>query len=461
MPDSHTFPTRWRTLPVQIIALFTFALMPVWYRVPADTPLIGGGDVTRFALFIPSALTIIVWLLMGLPGIGRLFSGFRAVWLSCLVALVIWAYASGVWAYLAAQRPDLANNAALTWAISIGFAVAVASVGLPARAVVAVLTFGVAWNGILAAQQVALQGSAGGIWAALKEFQIDINQARISVVQADGVRWLRPYGLLPHPNMLAGFLVIGLLACASWLTDTRLARWLIGAAIWSIGLWALLLTFSRGAYLAFALGGLLLLILMRRAGRWNQALSAAGVLTLILGVTFVVIYHPFLLARVGDGNETTEQYSLGERAMLNAAAVDAISESPALGLGAGNIPWYSANWLYQRDSPIQGNFPHNAALTVWSELGLVGLLLWAGGVGAGLVAAFATLKQKPPDAVFRAALISGFVALMAVGLVEYYSVTIIHFMAGGWGLIAVTLTPINRPMLESSAFNAEPSLEGK
>ncbi len=29
---------------------------------------------------------------------------------------------------------------------------------------------------------------------------------------AGDIRWLRPYGLLPHPNVLAGFLVIGRLS---------------------------------------------------------------------------------------------------------------------------------------------------------------------------------------------------------------------------------------------------------
>jgi len=461
MSDFTPFLARWRTLPVQIIALFTFALMPVWYRVPSDTPLIGSGDVSRFAIFIPAALTTFVWVMLGLPGIGRLLYGWRAVWLSCMVALGFWVYATSAWAYLATQQPHLADNAALSWAVSIGFAVAVASVGLPARAVVGVLIFGVAWNGILAAQQVALQGSAGGLWQALKEFPIDISQPRISVVQADGVRWLRPYGLLPHPNLLAGFLTIGLLACATGLTDRRVWRWLIGAGVWSIGLWALMLTFSRGAYFAFAVGGLLLLLLLRRAGLWNRALVAGGLLTVLLGVFFILLYHPFLLARAGDGNETTEQYSLGERSMLTAAAVNGIRDAPVLGLGAGNMPWYSAYWLYVRDSPIQGNYPHNAALTVWSELGGVGLLLWAGALGSGLMAAFAALKQRPPDMAFRAALICGFVALIAAGLVEYYSVTMVHFMAGGWGLIAVALTPIPRPMLESPAFTAGLPMEGK
>lgn len=461
MPDSHPHIASWRVLPVQALALFTFILMPMWYRVPADTPIFGTGDVTRFAAFIPAALSIVLWIVMGLPGLEKLFSGWRAVWASCLAALTVWTYASSAWAQYGANQPELANNAAITWMITTGFAVVVASIGLPSRAIVLALMFGVAWNGILAAQQVAVQGSAGGLWTVLKEFPIGVELPRISVVQADGVRWLRPYGLLPHPNVLAGFLVVGLLACASYLAETRFWRWLITTLVWSIGLWALLLTFSRGAYLAFAVGGILLLILLYRAGRWTRGLVAAAVVTLILGVMFAALYHPFLLARVGDGNETTEQYSLGERAMLNGAAVNAIHDGPILGIGGGNMPWYSAYWLYERESPIQGNYPHNVGLTLWAELGIVGLFLWAGCIGSAMIAAFKMLAQKPADRGYRAALLAGFVAFIVTGLTEYYPVTMVQFMLGGWGMVAAALTPTDRPMLESVAFTADQPHEGR
>lgn len=460
MPRITPQISQWRTFPIQLVAIFTFVLMPMWYRVPADTPIFGHGDVTRYAVFIPAALSIFLWVIMGFPGIGRLFNGIYAVWLSCLVALMLWVYASGAWAYLTAQKPELAQNTAIAWFVTVGFAVVVACIGVPSRSIVLALMFGVAWNGVLAAQQVAVQGSAGGLWTTLKEFPIGVELPRISVVQADGVRWLRPYGLLPHPNVLAGFLVIGLLACSTWLTETRLWRWILGAVIWSIGLWAFLLTFSRGAYLAFAVGGILLFILLYRAKRWTTGLAVATVLALIIGLTFAILYHPFLLARVGDGNETTEQYSLGERAMLNAASVHAIQSAPMLGIGGGNMPWYSAYWLFLRDSPIQGNFPHNAALSMWAEFGLVGMLFWTGAIISGLFATFQVFKQKPPDFAYRAALFSGFIALIVTGLTEYYPVTMLQFMLGGWGFIAAALTPINRPMLESSAFTTGLPLEG-
>lgn len=463
MTDSHAIPSlaRWRVIPIQVVVLLTFILMPTWYRLPIETPILGNGDITRYLFFLPAALSIILWVVMGLPGLDRVLSGWRAVWVSCLAALTVWVYASGAWAQYGVTHPYLTHNAALTWLVTTGFAMVVAAIGLSSRAIVIALIFGLAWNGVLAAQQVALQGSAGGIWTTLKEFPIGIEQARISVVQADGVRWLRPYGLLPHPNLLAGFMVTGVLACLVWLTQTQTWRWLIGAVVWSIGLWAFLLTFSRGAYLALAISGTLLLILLYRAKRWTSGLALTVILTLIIGLTFAAVYHPFLLARIGDGNETTEQYSLGERTMLNAAAVNAIQDSPLMGIGGGNMPWYSAYWLYERNSPIQGNYPHNAGLTIWSELGLVGLVIWALCIISAVIGTFRTLSQKPPDFVYRAALFAGFIAFTVAGLTEYYPVTMVQFMVSSWGLVAAALTPTDTPMLESQTFTTGLPLEGK
>lgn len=443
-------PARWRTLPVRLMALVALALTPVWYRLSVNTPIFGAGDVSRYTLFVPTVLTVLLWLLLGMPGLRRLFSSVsRAAWAACLIALAFWAYASGAWAYTGELRPAVAEQATLIWAVTVGYALAVAAVGLPARWVVLVMGFGLLWNGILAGQQVAAQGSAGGLWAALKEFPIGVEQPRISVVMADGVRWLRPYGLLPHPNFLAGFLAVALVAFAPALTVRRWSVWLISAVVWSVGLWALMLTFSRGAYLAFAVGGALLLILLWRAGRWNKPLLVAAVLTVALGVLFLALYHPFLLARAGIGSENTELYSLGERAMLNAAAADGIRSAPLVGVGVGNLPWYSARWLFDRQSPILGNYPHNAALTMWGDLGLIGLGLWAGAVGAALVGGFRHLRQNAPDRAWRAALLAGFVVWLFSGLTEYAPTSLFHSMVLGWGVAAAALAPPDRPMLES------------
>ena len=125
-------PARWRTLPVRLMALCALALTPVWYRLSVNTPIFGAGDVSRYALFVPTVLTVLLWLILGMPGLRRLFSSVsRAVWAVCLIALALWAYASGAWAYTGELRPYVAEQATLIWAVTVGYALAVAAVNAP------------------------------------------------------------------------------------------------------------------------------------------------------------------------------------------------------------------------------------------------------------------------------------------------------------------------------------------
>jgi hypothetical protein len=85
-----------------------------------------------------------------------------------------------------------------------------------------------------------------------------------SVVTVEGERILRAYGLTQHPNLLAGVLVIGLLAAVGLaLRPTGRAR---EAAIMLAGanFAGLLLTFSRAAWLALAVGGVIMVVLLYR-----------------------------------------------------------------------------------------------------------------------------------------------------------------------------------------------------
>jgi O-antigen ligase len=441
-------------LPVWCCALVTFALTPVWYRF--TSPLIPPYDITRHALFAACALTLLVWLLTGAAGLGRLLRHpSRAVWVSASLGLCVWAYASSAWSYTAPFRPEVSLNVALGLVVGVGFALAVASTGLPARAVLLTLAFGVGWNALLGGQQVALQGSAGGVWKMLNEFTLVVERSGTSVVMADGVRWLRPYGLLPHPNLLAGALGIGLLASAPLLTRRIGVLWLGSLGVWLGGAWVFLLTFSRGGYFAVGVGGLLLLILFWRHGGWRKSLGVAALCAALTGAAFVALYHPFLLARAGVATENTELYSLGERAMLTAVASDLIRAQPWSGAGAGGAPWVAAQHLYDINSPILGNYPHTAALALWADLGVIGLALWLMMVGGGVVASFALLRQRPPDALARAALLAAFVAWFATGLTEYAPATLLHSQALGWGILAAALAPANRRMLESGASAAQ------
>ena len=441
---------RWRTLPVQVAAITALILIPVWYRFPYQPTILSPFYATRFWLFLPVFLTCGLFVLMGLPGVRTLASRpWRAAWAFLILALAVWMYASAGWAFRRDVDPALAVGAAVQFATAAIFAVTIASVRLPPAWVCAALVLGLFWNAILVGQQSALQGAAGGIWTSLGEFPIGINQPRISVVQADGVRWLRPYGLLPHPNILAGFLVMGVLAAMSWFANANWRRWLPGGIVVSIGLWALLLTFSRGAYLSLAVGGIALLVLMKRSNGWTRQLAIACLVILMIGVAFSVTYYPYLLARAGEGAETTEQYSLGERTELNNAALVAIGESPIVGVGAGNLPWRSAYVLAERNSIVQGNYPHNVWLTVLGETGIIGIILFGGAISCAIVAGVRALRNGTADASFRAAVLAGFIALIIAGMFDYYPVTFFHFQVGWWALAAAALAPSSAAVLDS------------
>lgn len=423
---------RWIVL---VPAFAAFLLWPLWYRFPASPDIATPYYFMRFAFTLPTGIAVLAWTFGGFYGVRTLLgSRSSTAFTMCVLGLALWAYLSTTWAFRRDADPQLALGASMQLAVAVLFALAVASVRMPPRAITLALFVGALWHVVLVSQQVALQSSAGGLWTLLGEFPIGLDQARISVVQAEGTRLLRPYGLLPHPNVLAGFLMVASIAGVPWLIHRRLPLIVMLAAASAV-LWVFLLTFSRGAYLGFAVGVLLLLVLMLRSpDAPRQRIAVLGGWAIIVAIAFVAIYQPFLLARAGVGAETTEQYSAAERAELNAAALTAIAERPLTGVGAGNLPWRSAFILYERGSIVQGNYPHNIVLTVAGEYGLVGVVLFVGSAMAGLIGALGR-----PYSAHRSALAAGFTALLVAGQFDYYLVTFMQFQAAALALISAAL----------------------
>lgn len=423
---------RWVVL---VPAFAAFMFWPLWYRFPAHPSISTPYYFMRFAFALPAGITILTWALGGFYGFRTLVrTRSGAAFAAFLLSLALWAYLSTTWAFRREADPQLALGASMQLAVAILFALAVASMRMPPRMITLALLVGALWHVVLIGQQVALQGAVGGVWALLGEFPIGLEQERISVVQAEGIRLLRPYGLLPHPNVLAGFLAAAMIASVPWLIHRRMP--LMVSLIVAAGvLWAFMLTFSRGAYLGFGVGALALLVLvLRTADVSRPRVAIIGAWAVVVAFAFAAVYQPFLLARAGVGVETTEQYSAAERTELNAAAITAISERPFTGVGAGNLPWRSAFILFERGSIVQGNYPHNVVLSVAGEYGLIGVALFVGIVVSGLASAF-----RRPYSAHRAALIAGFVALLVAGQFDYYMVTFMQFQAASLALIGAAL----------------------
>ena len=208
------------------------------YRPLAATPAPGILDVfVRPGAYLTD-LVIVAVLLIGLAswrGSGPLRSH-----LTLLLPLLALAGLALFGAPLALS-PAVAGYTALRWALAAALFVVLVAGDLPLRGLLAGLLAGVAINAVLAVAQVVAQAPLG----LPGELTLPREASGAAVIGA--ARWLRPYGLTFHPNVLGGLLVVGLLAMLP-----RLSRFYV-KLLWWLCWAALLLTVSRSAWLALAL----------------------------------------------------------------------------------------------------------------------------------------------------------------------------------------------------------------
>ena len=184
---------------------------------------------------------------------------------------------------------------------------------------------------------------------------------------------LDPYegSLLKDPvgyaNALGIVLGIGIVLALglSWNACTRTVR-LALAALAAMLCVALLLTSSRGAWLATLLGTGVL-VAARAQGQRRRWIRAAVVIGAV-GLAIVV----------------ATRASLGDRPHYWRSAIADVSEHPALGSGAGTFDDY---WLLHRPVPAYVRDAHSLYLETAAELGVVGLALLLCALAAPLLAA--------------------------------------------------------------------------
>lgn len=435
---------RWRTFALGMTragAIVALLLLPVWFRLPKDALPETGLYVMRFALALAVAWTGAWWLASGGAGlrVGVLTSHLRLAWAAALLALAGWAALSQSWAFMRLSRPDVAENAALQLGLAALFALALACCGLQPRTAALALGAGLAWSAALVICQ-ALAGGAIGLLA-LGEFPMTADTPGVSIVRAGAQVFVRPYGLLPHPNIAAGILLTGVLAViGTWAARGRALRW-AGVLLAPFGLLALLLTFSRAAWLGLALGGLVLALAgwrhLRRPEVRRAALAGA-LLCLVTALAFAVLHWPLLSART-QGSEPTEMRSIADRIVFTDFALRAIGERPLTGVGAGNFGWQSSAYLRETFYALRGDNVHNIYLLVWAELGTPGVLLFLLALLCGLAAGAHAVRATGDP--FRAALLAGACGLLLIGLLDHYPHSLLHGQVALWGALALAGAP--------------------
>ncbi|MFN8379566.1 MAG: O-antigen ligase family protein [Anaerolineae bacterium] len=428
-----------RLLPGLIAVIFL--LLPAWLRWMVTPPFLPELYVSRHVLLLPMIAVFGLWLALGIPG-WRAFraSRWRVGWAIALLALAGWMLLSTFWAFMRTSHPEVGQTAALQFAIVALFALTTACAGPRPRTLVAVLSAGLAVLTLLTVAQV-VNGRSLGL-SAIGEFAFGPGVTGSSLLHAGDLTFYRPYGLMAHPNMHAGWLMAGTLAALALCFDRRRFVQVAGALVTAAGFAALLLTFSRAAWGGWVVGGLIGLLLLwprlRRGEGVRALLLAAGLSALAAGLVLAA-YAPFFAARA-EASESVEMRSVADRIVFTDFALRAIRENPLVGVGVGNFPWRSSYYLRDTFYDLRGDNVHNIYLLTAAELGLTGLSMLAVALFAGAGAGVRAVRIAPgqPDA-NRAALLAIVAALLAVGLLDHYPATIFQTQALLWGCLAVAM----------------------
>ncbi len=208
----------------------------------------------------------------------------------------------------------------------------------------------------------------------------DIGGAAKIVVE--GGKILRAYGTFPHPNVLAAFLILGLMSLYYfWMkstnnesvTNKRIYKFLLPIAIFIISL-GLLFAFSRAGWLiaGFATLASITTALFNK-DYFRQAVRLAILMIAIIGI-LVLGFQSYIFPRA---QISLSEPSVSYRLEYNKLALELIQKNP-LGVGIGNQVLYSVkNVIYQKfgmDQVWQWQPVHNIYLLVASEIGIFGLI---------------------------------------------------------------------------------------
>ncbi len=413
---------------VVVLSPFRAAIVVASHPVPPlyasyTDLLVTAGDIAMFA-------TVALWLL-SLAADRRPVS-FGPRFLTWPVAgLVVMAWISAA----TSIDPSISLNNAADLVLLAGLALYVRN-EVSVRTLAGSLTIMVGIQALVAVGQFLVQGSVG--LAALGELHLDPAVAGVSVVATSGTdRLLRAYGLTDHPNILGGLLAFALPLLIVSVPRAGVRTAIPTVAAFSLGALALLLTFSRAAWLALAIAlgiGAAMLVRVRPAvvGR-TWAVTAIG--TAAICALVAIPYARFFLVRADllDPQVATEVMSTGERTILVDATRDIVAAHPLTGTGMATLPLA----IMQARPGLTFDFQPAPVvlLDVAAEIGVVG------------AACYVWLLVAPWIALWRsrwsgwtaelAAVSASLAAVTVVGLFDYYTWTFAPGRIWAWLLLGL------------------------
>ncbi len=222
----------------------------------------------------------------------------------------------------------------------------------------------------------------------------------------------RFYFPLDHPNTAGYLFAMSIPLCAAVALTGALGWRGLSAVSCASQIGALLLTYSRGAWLGSAAA---LVYFMASAKRWKY-LAAMGVLAAACALAF-----PSILDRLSSVSRPSDDESLRERQHLLTGALSVGLDHPVLGVGYGRRRLREALRPRVQDTPFKDRpimHSHNVYVELFAGTGLLGLLafVWLMGISLLRIAATARRRDGGPQQLLGFALAAAWIAVIVAGL---------------------------------------------
>ncbi|MFY8149185.1 MAG: IctB family putative bicarbonate transporter [Prochlorococcaceae cyanobacterium] len=235
---------------------------------------------------------------------------------------------------------------------------------------------------------------------------------------------VRIYGPLENPNLLGGYLLPILpLAVVALLRWPGLIRRLYALAALVLGAAALVLTYSRGAWMGMvaSLAAIGLLLALRATRHWPPLwrrlfpvlLLAGGTALLVLLVTQVEPLRVRVMSLLVGREDSSNNFRIN----VWLAALDMIRDRPWIGIGPGNNAFNLIYPLYQQPK-FNALSAYSIPLELAVEAGIPGLLAGVGVTLAGLRTGLGQWRSSGPLALPALASVAVIAGLLVQGLTD-------------------------------------------
>lgn len=296
----------------------------------------------------------------------------------------------------------------------------------------------VVFESVLAFWQYLNQGAIGGIFYYFGERAFTAQTPGIANASINGQLFLRPYATLPHPNVLAGFLIIYSLLMLLYIPKQKFLKTFMFLVL-ILASFIVTLTLGRTAILlwaayVFVLFGLAIL------EKYKKTISKKQIASLLLLVLFFITFMYLTLQKTTLVQRftsiTMSDESVVQRETLTGQALIMFEKKPLLGVGLNNF--YNNLNFSQADQNFLFIQPvHNIFLLTLSEAGIVGLLFFI----YFLYYCFSALERKTAREKTYLSLM--LFAVVFLGMFDHYFLTVQQGQLMVSIILGISLSPKN------------------